>query len=1165
MAPNPLDDPTVQGTGIIQASGRPIGHHRTMATTPPPNTAGSIGDSDPHATENLDADLGHIVEASIALTERWLVAGRRGATRAEDRTTGRLNALVDDPADAAFALRFVDRVVRPDDNRTAATQLAGLAESGQLPGFLSPVDRLLLRAGATLAPVIPWIVMPLARRRLRALVGHLVVDADPSAMAGHLAERRRDGFDLNVNLLGEAVLGSREADRRHREAIELLDQPDVDYVSVKVSAIAPQLNPWDHEGSLDRVIDRLRPLFEKAERTEPPTFINLDMEEYHDLELTLDAFIRLLSEPAFHHLDAGIVLQAYLPDSFPALRKLTHWAGERRDTMVYGRPGGTVKVRLVKGANLAMERVDAAIHGWEQAPYRTKAETDANYKRCLDWLLRPERLDRQLGGGVRDNLFDCAFAHLLATERGVADAITIEMLEGMAPAQAREVRDETGGLLLYTPVVDDADFDVAISYLFRRLEENTADENFIRHLFDLEPGTERFDIEADKFRAAVTGRWSVAEGQQRTQDRGRQEIEPDPTPDYFVNEPDTDPTLPANRDWLAKAMTEPATPPNAPMTTDTAIIDRIIDRARAAQPGWSARDGAERRRLLRAAGDELARRRGELLAAMVAEGHKTVAQADPEISEAIDFARYYAERALELGPEPGTGADPATAASFTPAGVVLVVPPWNFPVAIPAGGVLAALAAGNTVVFKPAPETPRCAEIVAECCWTAGIPDDVLAFVRTPDDEVGRHLVANPGVDTVILTGASDTAKLFQSWRPERPVLAETSGKNALIITPSADLDLAVADLVASAFGHAGQKCSAASLAIVVDPVADSDRFRRQLVDAVTSLRLGPAGELSTDLAPVIAQPTSGGKLHRALTELDPGESWLVEPRRQRTDDGTTLWSPGVRLGVEPGSWFHRTECFGPVLGIITARDLDHAIEIQNGTSFGLTGGIHSLDEGEVERWLDEVEVGNAYVNRVTTGAIVQRQPFGGWKASSVGPGAKAGGPNYVAQLGRWSQPGPTSASGDDEWQAWLADAMASDAAAWKTEFGAEHDPTGLFCEDNILRYRPLPAIVVRLEAGTPTPVRDRIASAAERCGVTVHWSVGEDEAQDALAARLPSLGVERVRLVGLAGPALRDAAIEHGVHLADDPVLQLKAPGALDYLREQSISRTRHRYGNIV
>ncbi|MEM9562430.1 MAG: bifunctional proline dehydrogenase/L-glutamate gamma-semialdehyde dehydrogenase [Actinomycetota bacterium] len=1108
-----------------------------------------------------------VADRAIALAAAWIDEAANRTTRAERQTSDRLQGLVSGPADTAFAIGFVDRVIRPDDHHTAAAQLAALAGSGNdLPGFLSPIDRLLLRTGAAIAPRLPRIVMPLARRRLRALVGHLVVDADVAAMTQHLSGRQGEGFALNVNLLGEAVLGAAEADRRHAEALRLLDHPEVDYVSVKVSAVAPQLNPWDHDGSVDRVVDRLRPLFRKADRTSPPTFVNLDMEEYHDLELTLDAFLRLFDEPELHHVDAGIVLQAYLPDALPALRRLVGWANARRATTVDGRQGGTVKVRLVKGANLAMERVDAAIHGWEQAPYRTKAETDANYKRCLDWLLHPERLQGVRVGVASHNLFDCAFAHLLAAGRGVGEAVGIEMLEGMAPAHARTVRAETGDLLLYTPVVADEDFDVAISYLVRRLEENTAEENFIRHLFDLEPDSPRFQIEAERFRTAVADRHTVGEGPQRTQNRG---TDRPTTDDGFANEPDTDPTLPANRAWALDALGRPVEPVGEPITTDQATIDRIVAGARAAQPGWWALGGEERRRRLRAVGDELARRRGDLLAAMAAEGHKTVAQADPEISEAIDFARYYAERTVELQPPAtieATGTDPA-AASFEPAGVVLVVPPWNFPVAIPAGGVLAALAAGNAVVFKPAPETPRCAEIVAECCWAAGVGDDVLRFVRTHDDDTGRHLVANDGIDAVILTGAYDTARLFRSWRPERPLLAETSGKNAMIITPSADLDLAVADLVASAFGHGGQKCSAASLAIVVDPVADSPRFRRQLVDAVTSLRVGPAADVDTDLAPVIAEPEPSSKLARALTSLEPGESWLVEPRRHATDDGTALWSPGVRVGVRPGSWFHRTECFGPVLGIMTARDLDEAIDLQNATAYGLTGGLHTLDDGEVDHWLDRVEVGNAYVNRVTTGAIVQRQPFGGWKRSSVGPGAMAGGPNYVAQLGRWSAqlPPPDAPDDDPEVETWLAAAEASDARAWAEEFGVSHDPTGLFCEDNLFRYRPLPAIVIRVEAGTPRWVERRLAAAARRCGASVAVSRGEDESQDAFAGRLGHLDVERVRIVGPVGEALRAAAAEHDVHLADDPVTADGRRELLHTLREQAISRTRHRYGNVV
>ena len=262
--------------------------------------------------------------------------------------------------------------------------------------------------------------------------------------------------------------------------------------------------------------------------------------------------------------------------------------------------------------------------------------------------------------------------------------------------------------------------------------------------------------------------------------------------------------------------------------------------------------------------------------------------------------------------------------------------------------------------------------------------------MRCPDDDVGRHLVTHPGVDGVVLTGSYDTARLFLGWRPDLRLLAETSGKNSLVISQTADVDAALRDLVRSAFGHAGQKCSAASLAIVEAPLYDDPGFRRRLADAVRSLRVGPAADPATMVGPVINEPS--GPLARALTTLDDGESWLVEPRRI----GERLWTPGVRLGVRPGSWFHRTECFGPVLGVMRADDLDHAIELQNAVDYGLTGGLHSLDEGEIERWLDRVEVGNAYVNRHTTGAIVRRQPFGGWKRSSVGRGAKTGGPDDI-------------------------------------------------------------------------------------------------------------------------------------------------------------------------
>ncbi len=1079
-----------------------------------------------------DADA--LADATVQLVERWLRDATRIETRSDRATAGQLHELIEDRSGVEFTMQFVDRVARPDDDAAAADQLEALVSEGSMPAFLSPLDRVMLRAGAWLAPRLPSIVMPIARRRMRMIVGHLVADARPKRLARHLARRRAEGFALNVNLLGEAVLGESEADRRLERTADVLEQPDVDYVSVKVSAVASQINPWDHEEGVRRVSDRLRTLFRQAARSDPATFVNLDMEEYHDLELTMAVFTKVLAEPEFVSLDAGIVLQAYLPDALGALQHLVAWSDERAE-----RGGGQIKIRLVKGANLAMEKVDAVIHGWEQTPYLTKVETDANYKRCLDWALRPEHLGSVRIGIASHNLFDVAWARLLSTTRGVADRVEFEMLQGMAPAQARVVRDDAGSLLLYTPAVAPADFDVAISYLFRRLEENAAPDNFLRLLGTLRPGTAEFDRAAAGFREALDRRWSVELGPRRTQNRLA-----DPGPwsieRGFENEADTDPALPANRTWAAQAVASPFVGPAAEITTSVDAVDTVLGTLRRGQAAWA--DRGDRRSVLYRVADELSARRGELLTAMVHEGHKTVAEADPEISEGIDFARWYGDHA-DLSID--------ETLHFEPLGVVAVVSPWNFPMAIPAGGVLAALAAGNSVVLKPAPETPRIAEIVAEACWAAGVPREVLAFVRTHDDEVGRHLVTS--ADAVILTGSLETAELFRSWKPEIVLFAETSGKNALIVTPHADIDLAVADLVRSAFGHSGQKCSAASLGILVGDVYDSPRFRRQLADAVESLDVGPATTMSTTTGPLIVP--AEGKLLRALTVLDDGESWLVEPRR--LDDEGALWTPGIRLGVQPGSWFHQTECFGPVLGLMAAATLDEAIELQNATEFGLTGGIHTLDPGEVRQWLDRVEVGNAYVNRHITGAIVRRQPFGGWKRSAIGPGAKAGGPNYVMQLGTWTDL--------DQGPDWLSAAKQSDAHWWSTMFSLEHDPSGLFCESNRLRYRPRAVVGLRVGSDTPEIVVERVKAAAERCGTRLVESRAADESDLDCIERMSGLGVERIRWLGTAGEQTIVAAHAAGIDLADAPVTGSGRVELLHCLREQAISETLHRFGNLV
>jgi len=1080
-----------------------------------------------------DRSADALVEPAIDLVADWIERAPDLESRADTSSMAQLKDLINDDEGVDFVMKFIDRVARPDNPSVAARQLESIVESSPLPSFLSSIDRLLLRAGAKLAQVAPSVVIPLAKIRMRSIVGHLVAPAEKERLAKHVDRQSERGYELNVNLLGEAVLGEGEAKSRLQRLIALVEQPEIDYVSVKLSAIASQLNYWDRDDALRRVSERAAELVDAARATTPPTFINFDMEEYHDLDLTVTAFIDVLSQPEREDIDAGIVLQAYLPDSFDQLRRIVAWANTRHES-----GGGTVKIRLVKGANLAMEKVDAAMHGWPQAPYESKIESDANYRRCIDWVLRPEHLNGVRVGLASHNLFDVAWTKLLGDERGVTGRVQFEMLQGMAPGQAKAVHNTTSTdaaspLLLYTPAVAEDDFDVAIGYLFRRLEENAAPENFMHALFDLAPGSERFKTEAEFFTKGVELRHRVDSEPHRTQNRSLPVV-PWGEDRPFDNEPDTDPILEGNQIWIREVLALESTPCRAEITNDMGELDNILDAAQSAVAQWSATADSDRRHLLLRAADELAARRGLLISTMMHEASKTFDQADVEVSEAIDFARWYADRAMDMAT--------VEAAEFTPLGVVAVVPPWNFPTAIPAGGVLASLAAGNTVIFKPAPQTPRCAEVVAEALWAAGVPPDVLQFVRLPDNEVGRHLIES--VDCVILTGSSETAQMFQSWRPDLPLYAETSGKNALIITPSADIDLAVKDLLSSAFGHAGQKCSAASLAILVGEVNDSERFRRQLVDAANTLRVGPSTELGTDIAPLV--DSGNERLTRAATQLEAGQRWLVEPKI----DGASM-SPGIIDNVEVGSWFHATECFGPVLGLMHVPTLEAAIEVANSSEFGLTGGIHTLDPDEIDQWQRSIEVGNAYVNRAITGAIVRRQPFGGWKKSTVGPGAKAGGANYVHQLGTWTA--DESFTDEDDYR-----------QQWDEHFARVSDESDLFCEANLFRYKPLPIVGFRIGDDAES---ERLArKAASVAGVRVVNSRLDTESDSECIERMRGLGVSRVRLLG-ATPSdeLLRAANAHGIHIADSPVTKAGRIELLHYVREQALSVTLHRFGNLL
>ncbi len=1119
-----------------------------------------------------------LIEATISQTQKWIEEAAKLPT---PKASKRLAGLLQDENGLEFAVGFVDGVIRPEDKKVAAKNLYQLRKL--TPKFLPLGLRMLIGLGAVFAPLFPFIVVPIARKVLRKMVSHLVIDASMGKLGPALRRIQKTGAKLNINLLGEAVLGDLEAKRKLNKTAELLSRKDIDYVSLKVSATTAPHSKWAFDENVTEVVERLTPLYELAMRDGANKFINLDMEEYHDLDLTIEVFKRILAKPQFKNLSAGIVLQAYLPDALRAMIDLQQWAALR---VLAG--GAAIKVRVVKGANLPMEQVDAEMHGWPLATVESKAAADANYKRVLNYALTPDRVQNVRIGVAGHNLFDLAFAWTLAQQRGIDSGMDVEMLLGMSPAQAEVVRRSVGSLVLYTPVVHPQEFDVAIAYLIRRLEEGASKENFLSNAFQLSK-QESFDIEKDRFIHSMSMLDEQVPIPNRLQDR-RNDSAVTPAAG-FENAPDTDPALAGNRIWaydiikrsgssrLGKIEVE-----QQYIETETALNEAIAI-AELAGIQWGKRDPYERASLLHQIGVLLERNRGDLIEVAMSETGKGFDQADAEVSEAIDFAHYYAEQAKKLADLDGAVAKPRR--------VTLVTPPWNFPVAIPAGSALAALAAGSAVIFKPAGQAARCGAMVAKLLNEV-LPAGVLVPIQLEEKALGAQLISHPDIDQVILTGGFETAQLFRKFDPSLKLFAETSGKNAIIVTPNADLDLAVKDVAYSAFGHAGQKCSAASLVILVGSVAKSKRFLRQLEDAVKSIHVAHPQDPMAQMGPVIEAPH--GKLLDGLTSLEPGESWLLEPRK--LDDSGKLWSPGIRTGVRPGSKSHKTEYFGPMLSIMTARSLEDAIALQNAVDYGLTAGLHSLDPIEINDWIARVQAGNLYVNRTITGAIVQRQPFGGWKRSSIGPTAKAGGPNYLATLTDFgSKPANTrevikdkqllqilalaaaSELTDSELES-LTRGLQNDIATLRDYFAVSTDPSGLRSEINVLRYLIADCELRISESATRYDSWRSLATLA----ALGKGTVSAFEIPERLLKPLRKLGVEvkieseqqwlsrisgtqtRVRWIGASSTIASDSPLAScEIAIYDQRPTESGYIELLPYFKEQAVAITAHRFGNPV
>ncbi len=867
-----------------------------------------------------------------------------------------------------------------------------LTEYLMQPGVSPPAA---LRAGIKAGGLLKGVMAKTVSSQIQAMAKRFIAGVDADDALPLLEKRWKKGVAFSVDLLGEACLSDAEAEAYRTRYVTLIDRLaelvtpwrpmhilETDHlgplpranVSIKISSLAARVDPIDMKPTVERLTESLGPILQAA--ADKGVFINFDIESHDLKDLAIDLFISCCEK---YNFEAGLALQAYLRSGEADARRVIDWAR---------RTGRAVTVRLVKGAYWDYEVIHAQEQGWPVPVWTRKSASDACFERMAALLLdatptKPGEGGTKLALGSHNAR---SVAAALAYARSInlpTEALEWQMLYGMADELKGAAHDQNMRVREYMPV---GELIPGMAYLVRRLLENTSNQSWLLQGADknadpaaLLAAPTSGDEDTEAYRPGPTAPGIVGVG--------------DGLP--FYNESFRDFADPEQRETFAAAVAGAQVPAVANDTTVEAALESVRV-AHEAFGTWAGVEARSRSNTMSKAADLMRRRRDELSGIIVRESGKPWRESDADVAEAIDFCEYYARQAVELF-EPrrlGEYLGERDEIFYQPRGVAVVISPWNFPLAICTGMAAAALVTGNPAIVKPAEQTPGIAKLMCEIMWEAGVPKDVLHFVPGRGETVGAALVRDPRVAIVAFTGSKpvglDIAQAIGTTGEDQPhlkrIICEMGGKNAVIVDESADLDEAVAGVRDSAFGYAGQKCSACSRAIVLDAVYD--RFVQRLLEASRSLVCCDPLDPSADLGPVIDDEAADKVKRYIAIGKEEGKLAL-----ESSIDGRYI-GPHIFTDIRPDHRLANEEIFGPVLAVIRVKDFDEALKVANGTTYKLTGGCFSRTPTHLDRVKRQYRVGNLYLNRKITGALVGRQPFGGFGLS--GGGTKAGGDAYL-------------------------------------------------------------------------------------------------------------------------------------------------------------------------
>ena len=1129
------------------------------------------------------------------LAKKWLTESESYKTISDKIYTKKMDKFFLNSKDKEFVIKILDKAFRPKHTKDISYII------GNIPPlkFLNPFENILRILFNLSRNYFHFIAIPALKQFIYFSASKYILFGNDGTHKKIINKNLKNKIRTNLNRIGELLLGESEATKRIEQYIKDLKNPDISCISIKISTIYSQISSIAFDQTVETISNRLSIIYRAAKENKyncPITnetsykLVNLDMEEYKDLAITVEAFIKTLSKDEFKDLKAGIALQAYLPDSYIYLQKITNWAKERTS-----QGGSPIRVRIVKGANMEMELFESYERNWNLAPFSTKVETDANWKNMLEYSLNPENIKAVNVGVASHNLFDIAYIYLIAKENNVLDQITFEMLSGMSEHISKMLaQDFNLNILLYLPVSNRADFLSSIGYLIRRLDENTSTQNYLRYINGLAYNNKNLEIIEDQFSKSLEIKDSLKNIKTNRKQNRLTENPLNTLSESYESEADTDFSIPANIDFTKQIIQKwqnisnlkiPAViegreifiEENSIAMTDHNNISRLVGRyynsgkkdagnaliAAKESISWKNLSETQRLKIISEVIVNIKKRRGDIIGAIALETSKTFIESDAEVSEAIDFGRYYSCNFLEMKKELNNSV------KYQAKGTVLIISPWNFPFAIPAGGIFAALITGNNVIFKPSNLSIFIGYELAKCFWDAGVPKDALQFIPSVNSTAGVELSKSELVDFIVFTGGTSTALSIIKSNPKVKIAAETGGKNFTIATKFSDRDQVIKNIIQSAFSSAGQKCSATSVLALETELYDDQKFLENLADAVKSLTVDYAWNLKTKINPLIRKPVSD--LEYGLTTLEDDEKWIVEPKILNREQ--TLWSPGIRIGTKPGNKSHTTEFFGPTLAIMKINNLEDGITLANLTGYGLTSALESLNEDEQIIWKNKIKAGNLYINRPTTGAIVCRQPFGGMNRSAFGTGIKAGGVNYIYQFLQFE-----NINLDNKTPNYLE--------IFTKYFSKEIDYADIPGQSNITRFLKTDNIAIRATESSNIDDIKAIIIAAKLCVTNVYLSLESEKILELLKSSNEKISqyvkieieskekfinkasnFKRIRII----PSNEDhseiynAAAKTGITIIADPIIYNGRIELLNYLQEQSISNNYHRFGHAV